>query len=91
MFRMEVQEKHIAPGGRHVEVVGSYDPHKKVTQLKADRIQYWLTQGAQPSDTAYNILVREGIIEGKKRAVKIEKPAIKEDGSTEGTEDATQK
>lgn len=57
-----------------MEIVGSWDPHKKVATVKGDRITYWLGQGAQPSDTVYNLLVSQGIVEGKKRAVKIERP-----------------
>lgn len=69
----------MAPGGRHVEVLGSYDPYSKQTLLKRERIQYWIERGAQLSDTAHNLLVREGILtEGKKRAVKMPRPVVKE-------------
>jgi small subunit ribosomal protein S16 len=75
-FRVVVQEHTVAPGGRHVEVLGSYDPHMKQAVLKADRIQYWMSQGAQVSDTAYNLLVKEGVIEeAKKRPIKMKRPA----------------
>ena len=73
-YRIMVQEHTVAPGGRHVEIVGSHDPHLKKTVLKTDRIKYWISQGAQPSDTVYNLLVQEKVIEGKKREVKIPKP-----------------
>lgn len=72
-FRLVVQEKTIAPGGRHTEVVGSWDPHAKVAVLKEDRIRHWISVGAQPSDSVYNLLVTKGVIEGKKRAVKMPK------------------
>ena len=72
-FRIVVQEHTIAPGGRHVEVVGSYNPHEKKTVLKADRIAHWMSQGAQLSNTVHNLLVREGAIEGKKIAVKMKR------------------
>ncbi len=77
-FRIAVQEKTVAPGGRHVEMVGSWDPHKKVAVLENDRILHWLGQGAQPSDTVYNLLVAQGVVEGKKRAVKMERPKVEE-------------
>ncbi|TAK95404.1 30S ribosomal protein S16 [Patescibacteria group bacterium] len=73
-YRIMVQEHTVAPGGRHVEIVGSHDPHLKKTVLKTDRIKYWISQGAQPSDTVYNLLVQEKVIEGKKREVKIPRP-----------------
>ncbi len=70
-FRIALQEHVIAPGGRHVEILGSYDPHSKKTILKKERIQYWMEKGTQISDTVYNLLVKEGIAQGSKRKVKI--------------------
>ncbi|OGI35586.1 MAG: 30S ribosomal protein S16 [Candidatus Moranbacteria bacterium RIFOXYA2_FULL_43_15] len=70
-FKIALQEHAVAPGGRHVEILGSYDPHSKNAVLKEDRIKYWLEKGAQASDTVYNLLASKGIISSKKRAVKI--------------------
>jgi small subunit ribosomal protein S16 len=70
-FQIVLQEHTVAPGGRHVEVLGSHDPHQKKTTLKTERIQYWLGQGAQSSDTAYNLLVANKLIAGDKRKVKL--------------------
>ena len=77
-FRIVLQEHTVAPGGRHIAVLGSYDPHQKKAVLKADKIKEWITKGAQVSDSAYNLFVREGVIDGKKRAIKMEKPKTKE-------------
>jgi len=70
-FKIMVQEKSMAPGGRHVEILGSYNPHSKETVLKEERIKYWLSQGAQTSDTVHNLLVTQKVIEAEKRAVKM--------------------
>jgi len=75
-FQIVLQEQAVAPGGRHVEVLGSYDPHSKKTVLKEEKIKYWLGQGAQPSDSAFNLLLAKGIVTGEKRKVKM--PAKKE-------------
>ena len=72
-FRIVLQEHTVAPGGRHVEVLGSHDPHQKKTVLKDERIKYWLSQGVQLSDTVYNLLVSKGLLEGEKRKVKMPK------------------
>lgn len=72
----------MAPGGRHVEILGSYDPASKKTVLRGERIQYWIGKGAQVSDSAHNLLVREGVVEGKKRAVKMPKPVVKQEKAT---------
>ncbi len=77
-FRIVLQEKTAAPTGRHVEVLGSYDPHSKKAVLKADKIKDWVGKGAQVSDSVYNLFVKEGVIEGKKRAVKMERPKVTE-------------
>jgi len=66
-----LQEHTVAPGGRHIEILGSYNPHSKEANLKDDRIKYWVSQGAQPSNTVHNLLVRKGVIEGAKRKVKV--------------------
>jgi small subunit ribosomal protein S16 len=70
-YRIVLQEHTVAPGGRHVEVLGSYDPHLKNAIIREDRVKYWISKGAQASDTAYNLFVSKGIIEGEKRKVKL--------------------
>jgi small subunit ribosomal protein S16 len=57
-----------------VDVLGSYDPHSKKSVLKAEKIKEWIGKGAQVSDSVYNLFVKEGVVEGKKRAVKMERP-----------------
>jgi small subunit ribosomal protein S16 len=70
-FKIMLQERTLAPGGKHVEVLGSYDPHRKIAVLKEERIKYWIGKGALASDTVHNLLVRKGVISEKKRSVKI--------------------
>jgi small subunit ribosomal protein S16 len=77
-FRVVLQEHTKAPGKRHVEMLGSYDPIKKTTILNKDRILYWIGQGAKPSDVVFNLLVKEGIVEGKKIVKKMPRPVVKE-------------
>lgn len=68
-FRVVLQEHTVAPCGRHVEVLGSYDPYSKKAVLRSDRVRYWITQGVQISDTARNLLVREGVVEARRKAI----------------------
>jgi len=66
-FKIVITDKKKASTkGRFVEEVGFYNPLTKEKILKVERIKYWLSVGAQPSDTVYNLLVSEKIIEGKK-------------------------
>ncbi len=64
-----VDKKRSSKAGRFIEQVGFYNPFKKEKDLKAERIKYWISVGAQPSDTVYNLLISEKIIEGKKTSV----------------------
>lgn len=82
-FRIVLQEKTKAPGRKHVEMLGSYEPHMKQVVLKKERILYWLGQGAQASDSVHNLLVKEGVVMESKRAIKMEKPAVKEEPVSE--------
>ncbi len=75
-YRLVLQEHTVAPGGRHIEVMGSHNPHTKQTVLRTERIQYWMSQGAQLSPTVHNLLVKEGVIEGKKIVVKMDRPVV---------------
>ena len=86
-FQIVLQEHAVAPGGKHVEILGSYDPHAKKEVLKTERIKYWVSKGAQVSDTAYNLFVSKGVLEGEKRKVKL--PAKKaEPAAAEASFDA---
>jgi len=72
-FRIVVQEHTAVPGGRHVEILGSYDPHLKKGVFKNERIKYWIGNGAQVSDSVYNLFIKQGIVTDKKRHIKIGK------------------
>ncbi len=51
--------------GRAIEELGWYDPNAKTIEkqisLNRERIEYWLSVGAQPSDTVGDLLKRNGI------------------------------
>ena len=66
-FRVVVIDKRkSSKGGRSVEDLGYVDPLTKRKSLKKERVQYWISKGAQPSESIHNLLVSEKIIEGKK-------------------------
>ncbi len=71
----------MAPGGRHVEILGSWDPHRKSGVFDGEKINYWIGKGAQVSDSAWNVLIKQGIVKGKKRAIKISKKTKKSEES----------
>ena len=81
-FRVVLQDKRKAPGRRHVEILGSWNPHTKEAILKSERILHWIGEGAEVSDSVHNLLVKQKVIEGKSRVIKMPKPAVKEAAST---------
>lgn len=76
-FRVVVTEKRSKPKSGELEVLGSFHPKTKETVLKNERILYWMSKGAKPSNTAHNLLVSKGVIKGdKKSVVKIAKKEV---------------
>lgn len=66
-FKIIVTDKRKPPrGGRFVEELGSWNPLTKKKTFKKERIEYWLSVGANPSDSIYNLLIKEKILKGKK-------------------------
>jgi len=59
-FRVVVTEARSAREGRSLEVLGHYHPAAQPETLELDRqrLQHWLTLGAQPSDTVRTLLER---------------------------------
>lgn len=57
-YRVVVTDKERARNSRSVEVVGFYNPISQPPTVKLDheRIQYWLKNGAQPSETVSRLL-----------------------------------
>ncbi|MBL7141594.1 30S ribosomal protein S16 [Patescibacteria group bacterium] len=65
-FRIILLEKAKDPRGDFLEDLGFLNPLTKKTVLKAERIKYWLSQGAQPTGSVHNLLIKQGIIKGQK-------------------------
>jgi len=60
-FRVVVTERTQKPKGRFLELLGTYNPHEKVLKVKKDRIDYWISKGAQASPTVNNLLVNHKV------------------------------
>lgn len=67
-YRLVVSDKQKDTQNRALEILGQYNPrtNPKTIELKADRIKYWLSKGAQASPTVHNLLVDQKIIETDK-------------------------
>ena len=67
-YRIVVAEASAPRDGRYVERVGTYNPmvpkdHDQRLTLKAERITYWLGQGAQPTERVQKMLAGAGLAE----------------------------
>lgn len=83
-FRVIVTEHTKKPKGEYLELLGTYNPHEKVLNVKKDRVEYWVSKGAQPSPTVNNLLINYKIwdktkVQSWKPKVKpkVEAPAVK--------------
>ena len=63
-YRVVVADSHFARDGRCIEEIGTYNPITDPAELKIDveRAQYWLKNGAQPTDTAKALLKKCGAL-----------------------------
>ncbi len=66
-FRIIVTEHTKKPQGEYLELLGSYDPHKKDLKVKKERIEHWMSKGVQLSPTVNNLLVNNKIIIATKK------------------------
>ena len=61
-FRVVVQDSRRTPSsGRVVANLGSFDPHSKTTTLNKEKAEYYLSNGAQPSDRVIRLLKAEKV------------------------------
>lgn len=61
-YRVVVQDVRQTPSsGKYVAMLGSYDPHTKVSTLVKEKAEFYLKNGAQPSDRVVRLLQSEGV------------------------------
>ena len=62
-YRLCAMDQRVAANGKAIEELGWYDPvapEEKQVSFKIDRIDYWLSVGAQPSRTVASLLKKVG-------------------------------
>lgn len=66
-FRAVITDsKNSTKSGKFIEIVGVYNPKTGEKSFKADRIKYWISEGAKLSDTMHNFLIDSKDIDGTK-------------------------
>jgi small subunit ribosomal protein S16 len=61
-YRLVIMENTTRRDGRPVEEVGYYDPISKNYKFDSQKIQKWLSNGVQPTETVANLLKKANII-----------------------------
>jgi small subunit ribosomal protein S16 len=69
-YRIVVADSRSPRDGRFIEIIGQYAPRQgdQAIALKADRVNYWLDNGAQPSDTVRSLLRKAGLLKARHEA-----------------------
>ena len=83
-YRIVVADSRARRDGRFIESLGSFNPQAGTVQLNVDRAEYWISVGAQPTNTTISLLTKGGAKHSfvvakkplrKKEEVKAETPA----------------
>ena len=66
-YRILVADSQSPRDGNFIEIIGQYAPRQTEGSLNVDeaRANYWLDQGAQPTDTVRSLLRRAGVLKNR--------------------------
>lgn len=66
VYRLVVADSKSPRDGKFIEIIGQYAPRQSAGEgglnVQVDRALYWLSVGAQPSDTARSLLRKAGVM-----------------------------
>jgi small subunit ribosomal protein S16 len=67
MYRIVVADSRSPRDGKFIEIVGQYAPRTGETalNLQTDRVNFWLNNGAQRSDTVRSLLRKAGVLKAR--------------------------
>ncbi|WP_147110583.1 30S ribosomal protein S16 [Tateyamaria sp. syn59] len=71
-YRIVAADSRMPRDGRYIEKLGTYNPllpkdSEERVKMNMERVQYWLGQGAQPTDRISRMLEAAGVVEKKDR------------------------
>ncbi len=72
-YRIVASDSRMPRDGRYIEKLGTYNPllpkdSEERVKMNMERVQYWLGEGAQPTDRVSRFLEAAGVLEKKERA-----------------------
>jgi small subunit ribosomal protein S16 len=76
--------------GKFIEIIGTYDPKQtgQNSSFSVERAEYWISKGAQPSDTVRSLIKKQKKIAAAEPAAQ---PADKSSEEAENTASSTAK
>lgn len=62
-YRVVASESTRARDGKFLEILGTYNPLDGEVKVDAEKVQKWLDNGAQPTDTVKSLLKKHNVLE----------------------------
>ena len=83
-YKVVVADSHSPRDGKFIELIGTYDPKKPGhnSSLNVERAEFWISKGAQPSDTVRSLIKRN-----KKMTTAAEPASQSEQESSQSTQE----
>lgn len=61
-YRIVAADKKFSRDGRYLETLGTYNPKDKSSKINNERVAYWVSHGAKPSETVQKLMKRTGVL-----------------------------
>ncbi len=61
-YRVVASESTRARDGKFLEIVGTYEPLKGEVSINTEKVQKWLDNGAQPTDTVKSLFKKYNVL-----------------------------
>ena len=89
-YRVVVKEKRSKRDGKYIENVGTYNPmlNPAAVDLKHERIQYWISVGAQPTETVASLIKHNPQQSEEEKAAAIETRTAKKEADKQAKMEA---
>ncbi|MDD2227154.1 MAG: 30S ribosomal protein S16 [Clostridia bacterium] len=74
-YRIIVADSKSPRDGKFIDILGTYNPLTQPSEIKIDneKVKYWLDNGAKPTDTAQDLLVKAGVLTRTEKKTKTAK------------------
>lgn len=87
-YRVVIRPARSKRDGKALEYIGYYNPRTSPTtvKLELDRVKYWLSVGAQPTDTVRDMLIKEKLLPEYKQPGEKSQKALKREKKDESAD-----